>query len=65
MDPNANLREQLELAKSLLAAFDEDTGPLDEHDTARLCELVLALDQWIHGHGFLPDAWRDETPKED
>jgi hypothetical protein len=51
MDPNANLKEQLELAKRLI---DDNT---DQDAAYRLAELVLALDEWIRKGGFLPEAW--------
>jgi hypothetical protein len=58
MDPDANLKEQLRQAASILAHID-DMG--DEAELAqsagRLAELVEALDMWIKGGGFLPKAW--------
>lgn len=53
MDPNANLAEQLRLARDP-EEWDHDSG-------TRLAELVVALDEWIRKGGFLPDAWK---PKE-
>ena len=53
MDPNANLSEQLELAKAIVA-----TDHPEPEDAERLAELVLALDDWITRGGFLPDSWR-------
>ena len=53
MDPNANLEEQLELAKKL-----QDSGEAgfeSPDDAWRLAELVLALDEWISTKGFLPE----------
>lgn len=47
MDPTANLEE---IRNMLLG--DKDTK------TARLSELINALDQWIAGGGFLPMQWR-------
>lgn len=74
MDPNANLKELRSLAESMLEAFEnEDKAstdgyqdadgrfvrcPIDQDDAARLAELVLALDGWISGGGFLPFAWK-------
>lgn len=55
MDPDANLKEQLELADQLVEADDDE---LDIEDARRLCELVLALNDWIKGGGFLPQAWQ-------
>jgi hypothetical protein len=62
MDPDANLREQREIARRLLDKFmasDEDATAFDEGDVVRLAELVEALDRWISGGGFLPAAWRN------
>jgi hypothetical protein len=53
MDPNANLAEQLQIAKLLL-----DDNPSNAVAAIRLAELVEALNDWIKGGGFLPDAWR-------
>lgn len=44
MDPNENLRKQLEIA--------------DQDDAEDLAELVLDLNRWLCGGGFLPDAWK-------
>lgn len=57
MDPDANLREQLEIATEIIAASDEDEG-ISEVEAVRLAELMIALDEWIRRGGFLPDAWR-------
>jgi len=65
MDPNANLREQRELVEQintlLNAAHGKRLTGTQEQDiilhSARLAELVEALDQWIAGGGFLPDSW--------
>ena len=71
MDPDANLQEQRELAKTIQARQDkwDDTfgRTQKEHteiiaqqaeDGERLAELVLALDGWISNGGFLLKAWR-------
>jgi hypothetical protein len=62
MDPDANLTEQRQIAKRLLADQDGRGEGLDAPQvmvlTARLCELVQALDEWLARGGFLPDAWR-------
>ncbi len=67
MDPNANLREQLQLARDIQTTWDHcgEDGNLSleqiNHvaDAAnRLAELVLALNEWIARGGFLPDQWR-------
>lgn len=55
MDPNANLREQLELALQIVT---EDQSPdVLEAAANRLADLVLALDEWIAKGGFLPARW--------
>jgi len=54
MDPNANLREQLSLARYILAEKSDNTI-----GAVRLAELVEALDDWIARGGFLPERWRD------
>ena len=51
MDPNANLAEQ----RRILALPSDETT---REDLARLAELAGALDEWISGGGFLPDAWQ-------
>lgn len=50
MDPNENLKQQLQMAKDILDGvhFDQE---------GELAELVLALDEWIMGGGFLPTDW--------
>lgn len=56
MDPNANLKEQLELAAAILEGAD--AGVREWGATAhRLAELVQALDEWIENGGFLPKRW--------
>ena len=54
MDPDENLREQLELAK--LMHTHDDYG-----EALRLAELVRDLDEWIKKGGFLPAAWMKGT----
>ncbi len=46
VDPNATLRETIDLAEKLVESEDADT--------ARLAELVLALYEWVSRGGFLP-----------
>ncbi len=59
MDPTANLDEQLRLAQRMIAAYDNPAGNgIDQDDAARMAELVIALDGWIRGGGFLPACWR-------
>lgn len=56
MDLNADLAEQLRLVDEFLRIAD-DEGEIDTHDAIRLAELVLALNGWVAGGGFLPKAW--------
>ncbi len=61
MDPNANLREQLRIAARIRVAQEaEEEGGISNVDelASRLAELVEALNAWIVGGGFLPDAWQ-------
>ena len=51
MDPTANLREQLEIARRMTNSID------CPGDGDRLAELVAALDDWLTHGGFLPDQW--------
>lgn len=66
MDPNANLSEQLTLARCILDAngssrqYHLQTGRDLDEDVVQLAELVQALNGWITKGGFLPSAW---TPK--
>jgi hypothetical protein len=57
MDPNANLKEQLEISKRIIKASEKGKFS-GTADTERLAELVVALDEWIVGGGFLPKQWR-------
>ncbi|AYB70628.1 hypothetical protein SEA_SERENDIPITOUS_87 [Mycobacterium phage Serendipitous] len=52
MDPDANLVEQLGLARGIVQ-FSEDHDP----QAVRLAELVLAQHEWIDRGGYLPAAW--------
>lgn len=56
MDPNANLREQLELVREIQGAIDGGVTP-NEESVSRLTDLVTELDGWIKKGGFLPAAW--------
>ena len=53
MDPNANLAEQLQIARRILADSDQEPE-WDLTDAERLAELVIALDDWIRTGGFPP-----------
>ncbi len=57
MDPDANLEEQLEIAKRLADGTCYPEGEDYIEDANRLCELVLALDEWLRHGGFLPHPW--------
>ena len=61
MDPNANLKEMLELAHTILEDGEELAGD-DElvSSSERLAELVLALDGWMTSRGFPPTRWSME-----
>jgi hypothetical protein len=56
MDPNANLKEQLELVKKIIDCDQEDARCLAEA-SIRLAELVLAMDTWLSSGGFAPTKW--------
>lgn len=56
MDPNATLREMLELSAELLRDADTIDDALGKAE--RLAELTIALDQWIVRGGFLPSKWK-------
>ncbi len=62
MDPDANLEEQLALARAIQEEIDStedgEEVAIDPTDVDRLTELVLSLDGWIRKGGFLPKAWR-------
>lgn len=55
MDPDANLKEQLDLARSIQKSQDMVEASMD---ALRLAELVEALDEWVRRGGFLPERWR-------
>jgi hypothetical protein len=57
MDPLANIREQRELARRIIARYDgKDPDRVDEiaDMAAELSQLVLALDVWRRKGGFDP-----------
>ncbi len=56
MDPKANLKEQLALAKRLIAMSEEGSDEVffAESDVVRLSELVIALDEWQSKGGLSP-----------
>lgn len=63
VDPDANLNEQLELARGFIAQADTHPTLRSEFvsldDAVRLAELVLALDAWLRQFGALPRTWRE------
>lgn len=73
MDPDANLKEQLEIVQAINKAkdkYDSDSvfwSAADEDEWneqqaergTRLAELVEALDEWVRKGGFLPKPWHD------
>lgn len=60
MDPNANLKEQLDLARDIIRQADSENP--DDYVLAgqamELAERVQALNDWINKGGGLPDAWK-------
>jgi len=60
MDPDANLMEQIALAKALVYELQAEEGMLTGSEGAalRLAELVLGLNGWLRTGGFPPEAWR-------
>jgi len=52
VDPDANLEEMLEIARTMV----EDESP-EAGDANRIAELLLALDGWAKAGGFLPARW--------
>ena len=65
MDPNGNLKEQLELARKLLTTCQNiKTGASwitpSHSEIARLAELVLALNEWLANGHSLPQIWITE-----
>ena len=57
MDPNANLAEQVRVARLIITAADRRSSA--SRDLALwLAELVEALDEWIRRGGSLPTAWK-------
>lgn len=49
MDPHANIKEQVELARQII-----EGDVVDSTDVERLAELVLSLDEWRQRGGFDP-----------
>jgi hypothetical protein len=52
MDPDANMAEQLEIAREMVT--DNDSESIDTGDAVRLAVLVLELHEWRTKGGFAP-----------
>jgi hypothetical protein len=67
MDPNAALKELLELAAEFndeSRIWDGTDGLLEHKDKAeRAAELIEALDGWLSSEGALPDRWTKDSPE--
>lgn len=57
MDPQANLMEQLRISQDI-----QQTTNIQELINLgdRLADLVIALNAWIQGGGFLPQDWNQK-----
>lgn len=55
MDPNANLREQLDIAYKFVGCNHDGCDCLSQ--TSRIGELIMALDEWVRMGGYLPARW--------
>ena len=67
MDPDACLKEMLELAEEVVepGGYKGDGAAGDyTSDAARLAELAQSLDGWINSGGFLPKRWVQGTKEE-
>jgi len=62
MDPNENLRKQLNLCSLLLA--DDSTLTVNASRADELAYLVMSLHQWIMDGGALPDLWLPSRNRE-
>lgn len=54
MDPDEALRE----LRELVAEYDRHAGELAPEQVDALVGGLIALDGWLEGGGFLPEAWR-------
>lgn len=59
-NPNANLRQQLELAASIaiMEPGSEQEAEMLRNDALELSALVTDLHVWLQGGGFLPEEWQ-------
>lgn len=55
MDPDRNLREQLQLAEIVLDDRSDDSMVMAA--AVGLADLVQSLDAWLGRGGFLPRRW--------
>lgn len=62
MDPNENLRKQLELSSLILA--DDSSTSVHFSRADELASLVVLLNQWIWDGGALPDLWLQKKDSE-
>lgn len=58
VDPNVNLKKQLQLAVGLGSRIERGE-PINFHDVAHLCELITLLDHWVTHGGALPKTWNN------
>lgn len=61
MDPNANIKEQLDLSLEIIRRMDDPNRDprepvISDDDANRLAELVIALHEWRVGGGYDPYA---------
>lgn len=73
MDPNANLKDQLELCGEIRTLLEQIGAELEKgpdcdthslglelaHQATELVDLVVSLDDWLRRGGFLPRRWKD------
>ena len=62
MDPNENLKEQLEIVEWLQEQDYTEDGTMDRYlaKSLRLAALVEALNDWIVKGGFIPEKWHQK-----
>lgn len=60
MDPEANLKEQLDLAAKLAHDVGYYGIDADPGDVLRLAALVVAMDKHLRSGGVLPREWQPE-----
>ena len=57
MDPNATLKELLEVVERIEKEFFTEGEAICVNDLGTLIEGVVNLDEWLSKGGFLPDRW--------